>query len=58
MCAGISPEEARLARVKNTIKLRRMWVSEALLEEAEKSGPVRVLEGPRPMRFDEHDALI
>src|SRR3712207_7403202 len=58
MCAGVAPAQARLARVQNTLKLRQMWVSEALLEEAQKGGSVRVLEGPRPMRFDEHDALI
>src|ERR687894_426789 len=57
MCAGVSPARTRLARVKNTLKLRQMWVSEVLLEEAEKSGPLRVIEGPGPMRFDEHGAL-
>ncbi len=36
MCAGISSPEARLVRIRNTLKLRRMWVSEALLAEVER----------------------
>ncbi len=58
MCAGVKPSGARLVRVQNTLKLRRLWVSEALLEEVEKDGRVRVVEGPQPMRFDERGALI
>ena len=57
MCAGVSPAEARIVRVQNTLKLRRMWVSEALLEEVEGDERLRVIEGPRPTRFDEHGAL-
>ena len=57
MCAGVTPAEARIARIENTLKLRRMWVSEALLEEVERDQKLRVIEGPRPMRFDEHGAL-
>ena len=57
MCAGVSPSQARIARVRNTLKLRRVWVSEALLEEVEANERLRVIEGPRPMRFDEHGTL-
>ncbi|MDQ3318474.1 MAG: nickel-dependent lactate racemase, partial [Actinomycetota bacterium] len=57
MCAGVSPAEARIARVRNTLKLRRMWVSEVLLEEVERNERLKVIEGPRPMRFDEHGTL-
>ncbi|MGI8859485.1 MAG: lactate racemase domain-containing protein [Rubrobacteraceae bacterium] len=55
MCAGISPPEARLIRIQNTIKLRRMWVSEALLAEVEQDERLRVVEGPRSMSFDAED---
>ena len=56
MCAGINPAEARLVRIENTLKLRRMWVSEALLGEVESDG-LTVLEGPQPMRFDADGSL-
>ena len=52
MCAGVSPPEARLVRIENTIKLRRIWVSEALLSEVEKNERLRVVEEPRPIDFN------
>ena len=57
MCAGVKPPEARLVRIRNTLKLGRMWVSEALLGEVEKDERLTVVEGPRPMRFGEDGAL-
>jgi hypothetical protein len=57
MCAGVSPQEAGLARIENTLKLRRMWVSEALLRGLD-GDRLRVVEEPRPMRFDREGALL
>ncbi len=58
MCAGVAPTQARIARIENTLKLRRLWVSEALLEEVGGDGRMRVVEGPRELRFDEYGTLI
>ena len=58
MCAGIDPKRVRLARIKNTLDLRQLWVSEALLDEVEKDEDLRVVEGPQEMRFDEYGTLI
>jgi hypothetical protein len=57
MCAGVSPQEAKLARIENTLKLRRMWVSEALLRGLDED-KLRVVEEPRPMHFDEEGTLL
>jgi Lactate racemase N-terminal domain len=57
MCAGVTYPEARLVRIENTLKLRRMWVSEALLGEVEKNEKLAVLEEPQPMRFDEGEII-
>ena len=57
MCAGIDPKRVRLARIKNTLDLRRLWVSEALLDEVEKDEDLRLVEGPRELRFDEDGTL-
>jgi len=52
MCAGVDPAAARLVRIENTLKLGRIWVSEALLEGVEGGEKLDVLEEPQPMRFD------
>lgn len=49
MCAGVEPEDARIVRIENTMKLRRMHVSEPLLREAKAE--LEVIEGPGPMEF-------
>ena len=58
MCAGIDPARVRLARIKNTLNLRHLWVSEALLDEVERDENLRVVEKPAPMRFDEDGSLL
>ncbi len=58
MCAGIDPKRVRLARIKNTLDLRRLWVSETLLDEVEKDEDLRVVEGPQEIRLDEAGAHV
>jgi hypothetical protein len=58
MCAGVSPREVRLVRVKNTLKLRQMHVSEAVLTEVEKDERLRVVQEPEPMRFGDEGSLV
>ena len=53
MCAGVTYPEARLVRIENTLKLRKIWVSEALIGEVESDERLEILEKPQPMRFDE-----
>ena len=57
-CAGTSPPEARIVRIKNTLKLRRMWVSEKLLEEDQSDERLRIVEGLRSMDFDEVEGTL
>lgn len=58
MCAGVAPAGVRLVRVQNTLKLRRVWVSEALLGEVEDDERLRVVEEARPMSFDVDGSLL
>jgi hypothetical protein len=57
MCAGDAPSGARLVRIRNTLRLGRMWVSEALLGEVEGDERLEVLERPGPLRFGEDGVL-
>jgi hypothetical protein len=50
MCAGVEPENARIVRIQNTLKLRRMLVSAPLLREARTD--LEVLEKVSPLLFD------
>jgi hypothetical protein len=58
MTAGVSPQNARLVRIQNTLKLRQMWVSEALLKEARDDERLRTLEDVSPMDFDQDGSLL
>jgi hypothetical protein len=58
MCAGVSPQDARLVRIKNTLRLRQLWVSEALLAEVEGDERLRMIEEPRPVGFDTDGSLL
>ena len=58
MCAGTSPPEARLVRIKNTLRLRQMWVSEAMLGEVERDERLTLIEDLQPMRFDADGSML
>jgi hypothetical protein len=46
------PEKSRIVRIKNTLHVDEVEVSEAYLEELKKRADLEVLEGPKPMSFD------
>jgi hypothetical protein len=57
MSSGVAPPEARLVRIQNTLRLGRMWVSEALLREVEGDERLEVLEETGPLLFGEDGSL-
>ncbi len=55
-CGPIDPKEAKVVRIKNTLELGKLWISENLAEMV-KSNPdlskrVEILSEPREMQFD------
>jgi hypothetical protein len=46
------PKRVRLLRIQDTLHLSRMWISEGLLEEAERNPKVRVVGKATALRFD------
>lgn len=40
---GVRPEEARIVRIKNTLELEEIWISDPLLKEAEGRSDVEVI---------------
>lgn len=51
-------ENIKLIRIKNTMELGEIWVSEALLEEVKKNPLLEVLSEPEPFAFDEAGNLF
>jgi len=48
----IPPEKSKIVRIKNTLLVEEVEVSEGYAEELEKRPDLEVLEGPKPMSFD------
>lgn len=46
------PERSRIVRIKNTLQLDEVEVSEIYLEELKKKSDLEILKGPYPMVFD------
>jgi uncharacterized protein (DUF362 family) len=56
---GLIPaDQSRIVRIKNTLRLDRVDVSEAYGHELEQRSDLEILEGPRVMLFDDEDNLI
>jgi hypothetical protein len=51
-CGAADRSRVRLVRIRNTLHLGEMWISEALVGEARAGRDVAVVGEPEPMRFD------
>jgi hypothetical protein len=58
-CIGLTPpERARVVRIRNTLALGEVEVSEAFLSELPAREDLTVLAGPHPLRFDAAGTLL
>jgi hypothetical protein len=61
-CGPIYVTDARIVRIKNTLELERLWVSESLAEEVKRdpklSQRIKLLSEPREMQFDVLGTLV
>jgi len=57
-CWGVEPEKARVVRIKNTLKLDEVYISEALTEELTGRDDIEVIGNLEKMRFDTEGNLI
>lgn len=56
---GLIPQEkSKIVRIKNTLQVDEVEVSEAYREELRKRSDLEILEGPRPMSFDGQGNLL
>jgi hypothetical protein len=54
---GIESSQARIVRVPNTLHLKYVYVSEALVPEIQKLSHIEILGQPEPLQFDENGYL-
>jgi len=54
----IPPERSRIVRIKNTLQLDEVEVSEIYKDEILNRRDLEILEGPRPMSFDAQGNLV
>lgn len=57
-CVGIQPEQVKMVRIKNTLSLKEIYISEALLPEAKENKNIHILEKGLKFQFDNDGSLI
>ncbi|PWM37577.1 MAG: hypothetical protein DBX46_03030 [Clostridiales bacterium] len=56
--AGFDKENIRMVRIADTLSLSRIWISEAMLEDARNTPGVTVIGEPEELAFDEEGNLF
>jgi hypothetical protein len=56
--AGVDPAAARVVRIKNTLQLEDVWVSQNLVDEAVRRGKCEVGGPALPLEFDAAGRLL
>lgn len=54
----VDRDAVRMVRIRDTLHLEEIWISEALLPQAQARPDMEILSPPRPMRFDIHGDLL
>ena len=54
----VTPENAKLVLIRNTLNVGEIWISPALVEEARAQSHLEVSATPAPMEFDDDGNLI
>ena len=54
----VAPAMSKIVRIKNTLRLDVVMVSEAYAEAIHQKKDLKILDGPQPMEFDNNDNLL
>ncbi|MDO4272946.1 MAG: lactate racemase domain-containing protein [Eubacteriales bacterium] len=55
---GFEKENIRMVRIKDTLSLGQIWISESMITEAETNPNVKIIRYPEEMTFDENGNLF
>ena len=56
-CSDIDRKQVKIVYIKNTLHMKEIWISEALIEEAAKLDQALLVGEPEELRFDEEGNL-
>ncbi|KKK36801.1 hypothetical protein WQ57_17210 [Mesobacillus campisalis] len=56
-CNAFDLDKARVVRIKNTLDIQEIWISEALLDEAREMEDIEILSQPVEMEFSREEQL-
>ena len=56
-CTDLGPDGPRIIRIRNTLKLDLIWISEAMVEEAQSHAQLQIVGPAQPLPFDEQGNL-
>jgi len=57
-CNRLDLDKARIVRIKNTLELENIYISESLIEEAQNNPNIEILSEPFEFKFDEEGYII
>lgn len=57
-CNRITPETAKIVRIKNTLELTEIQISETYMDLVKDRDDITILEDPQPMQFTDEGKLI
>lgn len=57
-CNRLDLDNARIVRIKNTLELENIYISESLLEEAKNNQNIEILSEPFELKFDEEGYIV
>lgn len=57
-CNALDLKKAKVVRIKDTLHLGEIWISEELLSEAKNNPNIEILSNPAAMKFDDKGNLI
>lgn len=57
-CARVQPEQARIARARNTLELGEIWLTETMLDQVETNPKLEAVGEPFDAVFDQDGALL
>jgi len=58
LLAPVVPAQARVVRIRDTLHLAQLWISDAMLDEVRDNPAITLGDHPQPLAFDQAGVLV